>query len=582
MMAVSLLSIAMKLVAARRGELTCFIEDISDPSNSSISPNQGRVGAEMFVVSSENCTAEVYKDSGAHRQNVPYLMFMMTLLILAIDVLSFRIRLFEQKIMRFHEMIVKRGVLTSGDAHQDCDDILSPMESPVFKESIKALAKERSRNELCDELKRSSILFYIFTAKNIVKIIVIVSFLVWDVGHGRLNLTDTPIGTCYHNHSEALSPTQKATCQEKFAFMFGMLMGIFMILLVMYATCSLGCLAFLLIRRPVSNFIRKINRLLKKKMRAGSLKDGEAQLINRKRFTTVETEMGREENVKISTGHDFIFLFDLLAHNYGLEAALKMMTYVDKDFFNLLATNVNVKDGDVGPHHISIEWSPAEMEHLCMEHNHALSHWSLRECKLKRDFGVDSYQITVMQMDEKLQSIIEIIKVHAMDAMKFDHDSGKYRLKLENLAGGTNKYVITVSSMVGETQMKGTSLQKVLCPYDPELPLDGMAQKIEMHSAEIKWVPPFGNFDRYLLTAESDEGMITKNVGNKEKSYTLVGLSPGTKYEVKLRSITGMKSDEEVRCMNPIKASFSTKPAEHQGKIKPKAASKQENVYENM
>ena len=156
--------------------------------------------------------------------------------------------------------------------------------------------------------------------------------------------------------------------------MFGMFMGIYMILLLMYATCSLGCLLFLLTARPVTNFIRKINKLLMK-----NVKDGEAQLISRKRLTTVETVMGREENVTVSTGHDFIFLFDLLAHNYGLEHALKMMTHVDKDFFKLLAPRVNVKDGDIGLHHISIEWLPAEMEHLCLEHGFHLSHWSTNQ-----------------------------------------------------------------------------------------------------------------------------------------------------------------------------------------------------------
>ena len=55
---------------------------------------------EKIVVSSEKCIEVVYKDHGTQRQNLPYLMFMMVLVIQAIDILSYRIRLFEQKIQR--------------------------------------------------------------------------------------------------------------------------------------------------------------------------------------------------------------------------------------------------------------------------------------------------------------------------------------------------------------------------------------------------------------------------------------------------------------------------------------------------
>ena len=552
----------MKLVAARRGALTCFIRDIPPDGtflsgNATLGPMPAISGAEMFVVSSEKCIAEVYKDHGTQRQNLPYLMFMMVLVIQAIDILSYRIRLFEQKIQRFHQIVIKKGVLGSGDHHQDVDDILKPMDSPIFKEAIKAVAKDRSRIELCEELKRSSTLFYVFTTKNIVQVVVIGLFLAYEHFVWSMKLTTTPKGRCNSTHSQAILKNQEAVCQEKFAYMFGLFMGSFMILCFVYAVCSMGCLLFLLTSRPVSNFICKLNRLLKK--HSG---DGEAHLLGHKRETVVQLLEGAPEaSVTISAGRDFIFLFDLLAHNYGLEHALKLMTQVDKDTCAILAPEVYVKDDDVGTNHLSIEWSPAKLDDLFKEHGHSLSHWSFRECKFKQSLNVDSYQVTVIQMDEKLQNIVEYFKVHSSDVKRYDRSSRKYQVKLENLAGGQNRYAITVSSIISECQMQGSTLLRFLCPNDPESPQGGMVQKVDTHSVEIKWIPPFGSFDRYLLTAELKEGgMITRSVDKKEKSFTLVGLAPGNNYELKLRTVTGIKQVEEVRCKKPVKSSILTKP----------------------
>ena len=86
MMAISLLSIALKLVAARRGELVCFVQN--NPNFDTGSTVMVGTGAEAFIVASDVCINEVYKNSGgARRQNIPFMMFMMTLTILAIDII---------------------------------------------------------------------------------------------------------------------------------------------------------------------------------------------------------------------------------------------------------------------------------------------------------------------------------------------------------------------------------------------------------------------------------------------------------------------------------------------------------------
>ena len=551
MMAVSLLSIALKLVAARRGELVCYMETKSGTLQSD--SYLEITNALPYIVASDGCIKEVYRLSGGkRRQNLPFMMFLMTLCILAIDILSFRIRKFEQRILRFHQMIIKRGVLTSGDHHQDVDDILHPMETPIFKEAIKAMAKDRSRNELCNELKRSNILFFTFIVKNVTKVVIITVYLFFEGFIQNFQLRTSPIGTCDHTHSDAILEHQMVTCQEKFSSMFSIFIVIYGLLLVLYGICSMGCLMFVVTSRPVTAFMSRVNKLL----RCGKKR----KLISRKRVTVVEKEEGVKDDVVLSMGHDFFFLFDLLAHNYGLELALKSMTYVDKDFYNLMSPMVTVKNIDIGCNDMTVEWTPSQMETLLEEHESKFRLCSLRECKRSRIIKIDGYRVTVIQMDQKNQSILDIINVRLMDVRVYDNVTGKYRLKFDRLSGGENKYSITVSVVMGETMMKGRSVLRYLRPQDPGLSLDGkLCTKVTSNAAELKWIAPYGGFDRYILTAESDDGLIRKMI-NKKETYTLHGLQPCTRYNIDVHSVNGIKDEEEIYCTNPIQAVLLTTP----------------------
>ena len=62
MMAVSLLSIALKLVAARRGELVCYMQTESGILQSE--SDLGIANALPYIVASKGCIEEVYRLSG--------------------------------------------------------------------------------------------------------------------------------------------------------------------------------------------------------------------------------------------------------------------------------------------------------------------------------------------------------------------------------------------------------------------------------------------------------------------------------------------------------------------------------------
>ena len=100
-----------------------------------------------------------------------------------------------------------------------------------------------------------------------------------------------------------------------------------------------------------------------------------------------------------------------------------------------------------------------------------------------------------------------------MDVRTYDSATEKYRLKFDRLSGGENKYSITVSVVMGETMMKGRSVLKYLSPHDPQLCLDGkLCTTVTSNAAELKWIAPYGDFDRYILKAESSDGLIRKMI----------------------------------------------------------------------
>ena len=104
---------------------------------------------------------------------------------------------------------------------------------------------------------------------------------------------------------------------------------------------------------------------------------------------------------------------------------------------------VTVKNIDIGCNDISVEWTPSQMETLLEEHESKFRLCSLRECKRSRIIKIDGYRVTAIQMDEKNQSILDIINIRLMNVRTYDSATEKYRLKFDRLSGGENKYSMT-------------------------------------------------------------------------------------------------------------------------------------------
>lgn len=553
-MSVSMMAIVLKFLAARRGDLVCVM--MQNPGADQ-NPMSTLAGAEQFIVSSDKCLTKVFDDS-ITRQNIAYLMLVLTLVLGMIDKFSFRIHKIEQKIERFHTIVVKEGLVSSKDPEltEDIND---------SKKAAEAVSRMRQRDELCAELKMGSVLYNIYIGKNIIKPLFIgfcifMFYLKTDI----LEYKGPAMANCTHEETFAIRPTEMAICQQRFSRQYHLFHLLHCGLMVLYALCSFGCLMFCWGFRPVTNFLNTVISL-SKKQRTNT--NDTNNMKKRKSIWNIEDGNSRtfDKDHFDYPGKDFVFLFDLLGHNYGLESTLKMLSHTDRGFTNLLTPIAAVKKVEINK--LSVEWCPSELEVL-FTGTKGLSYKSIINCSIRRVISIDNYQVTVLEKAEKTEKIKATLEIPAklIDSKYYSSQNKKYSAEFEDLEGGTNEYITTITSVIGESRMKGERVVNFLPPFSPKQPRKGMADKIETHQAQIKWIPPFGEFTKYILSIESEETkkkmepIRKENVASKEKEYTIIGLGPGERYDLILASVTGKSLGQEISCENPIRETILTVP----------------------
>ena len=149
--------------------------------------------------------------------------------------------------------------------------------------------------------------------------------------------------------------------------------------------------------------------------------------------------------------------------------------------------------------------------------------------------------------------------------------------------------------MIGKSRMKGEKVVTPLIPYGAEKPSAGMVRTALEYSMEIFWDPPKGDFGKYVLTVDKlsekpiDKSLLRmtslskskKNLANSEEdqadcnceqedlernvrsieishkltTYTILGLEPGEKYKIELKTKTG-----SVETRQPIIEEVLTRP----------------------
>ena len=155
-------------------------------------------------------------------------------------------------------------------------------------------------------------------------------------------------------------------------------------------------------------------------------------------------------------------------------------------------------------------------------------------------------------------------------------------LSSKNVKGGTTKYMVTISAMVGYSKMKGVTLKTFLPPFPQKLHCSSseIRKNTKFAKAKITWTPPKGNFEKYslrIMQIGSRQSILPSmvNLGNffsqtseermpdeiwlpkEAQEHIAEKLKPGERYQVELRSMTDLQ-----KCLDEKapKETFITKP----------------------
>ena len=402
-------------------------------------------------------------------------------------------------------------------------------------------------------LKRSSVIFHTYILKNIIVLLLLLMFIAINISFGIEAEVNLSPGTCILRLQEIAqlglnSGEVYLQCEGKKVQFFLNLLFVQISVLVLIFICSCVSIIWALLFRNISRLLQKIEKY------------------------HVDWDVEMEEK---TSGRDFLFLFDMLAHTSGIESTLRVLTHADETFRRIClpklrndTTHIRVEEDKV-----KVIWSPASLENW-LEHN---SH---------KGIEVDSYDVTIYPAESINNSVTKT---------QADKEEGLYSAWFCDLQGGKTEYVITIATVIGKSRMKGERIVTTLLPYGPERPRAGIVKSVQTDEIEISWEPPKGGFTKYVMCVDpnvnttnyqvtntirlqngimnpkfyfnnefqaSVEMLTTINKDYTERDlssliteYKITGLFPGEIYGIELKTKTGSRFTRK-----PILETIMTKP----------------------
>jgi hypothetical protein len=283
-----------------------------------------------------------------------------------------------------------------------------------------------------------------------------------------------------------------------------------------------------------------------------------------------------------TSGEDFLFLFDLLAHSCGLESTLRVLTHSDPTFYEICKPNIDpALQLELEEDKLKVIWAPADIEKWLQT--------GIRSSSTQKSIVIDSYEVTIFPAEScnHTHTLPAQTMLLGPDAAGEDpeiKEAKPYFTWFFDLNGGRTEYVITIACMIGKSRMKGEKVVTNLVPYGPEKPRAGMVRIASTNQVEIFWDPPKGEFTKYVLkidrlsdktvmkpnsfprlnslatkssildsaAVEQDQTEQTRpnvrvmeNLSFKLTTYTILGLEPGEKYKIELGTKTGNVSTRQ-------------------------------------
>ena len=538
LVAVGAITLSVRLLTTlSSGDLVCIIIGVKNATEADLGPypSGGTLGMLNYASTDPLCIRAVFS---YFMEYMPYIILLQTLFLIVVEKFSFKIPKVFQKVERFYTNIVEESLFGKDP------DVAEDMTDP--KSRTDAISRMRQRNEICISLKRSSKIYNAYNMKNLCEVAVVVFLLMVNLGvevAAEIKNISAAICVIPVEAFPGVVDTEGELvfqCRGKKAEFFFLMLWIQSALLAAHGTLSLGALIWCWKFRDVSSLLRKIDKM---------------------RRSEWEPSLNGEEG----GGKDFLFLFDLLAHNCGLESTLRVLTHSDDYFYEICKPNLDENCLLVEEDKLKVSWLPADIEK-----------W-LRRAVGKGEpsqgsIALESYEVTVYPAETVRNTRTLPVKNLTKENM-----NGEYSAWFYDLSGGKTEYVLTIACIIGKSRMRGEKVITSLVPYGPERPRNGIVEKSGTNKVEIFWDPPKGDFTKYVLcidraevshpgasrrnsslnivqvtsearekgevrpdAAEFDQSNLRRiELSSKLVRYTILGLDPGELYTVELGTKTG-------------------------------------------
>lgn len=358
MVTIGVVAISTRVLATlNSGDLLCMLlaVEVDNQTVVDLGPYTagGTIGIVNYANSERSCIRQLFS---VFMEYLPFILLLQTLALIVVDKFSFKIPNVARKVERFHAHIVEKAF--AGHDPDVAEDITDPTTN------TDAICRLRQKQEICASLKESSTIHHVYIVKNLFKIALVSGLVALNASHGLLQIKDQVL--CQVRVSDI--PSIKLgrgmlyfQCRgKKVEFLFICLWSQ-VVMLILHGTLSLIGLLWSFKFRPVAKLLKKIYK--------------DRGILNQPLAVR-------------SNGEDFLFLFDFLAHSYGLESTLRVLTHVDQVFHAICKPNLDVESHVcVEEDKVQIKWREAEIEHWL--NNRQGSHsWM-------RNVSIDSYEVTL-------------------------------------------------------------------------------------------------------------------------------------------------------------------------------------------
>ena len=491
-------------------------------------------------------------------QYLPFLMLLQAVSIILVEKLLTKFPRVSGKIERFYGTIVEDALFGKDpDVAEDFQD---------DKCNVEAIARRRRRNEVCNSLKRSSIIHNAYILKNIVEILILAFYIPFNIYFAMDSVQNLQASQCIINILEfpQLGIHDKGqvffNCEAKKVRFFLRLEYCQIAALCVVLVCSICSITWCIWFRNISKLLEKIAQYHVERTGAKS-----AEKISNGGSGLAMNDLAQSQNLVdddswdididvTETGKDFLFLFDLLAHTAGMESTMRVLTHADDTFRKICLPKLKTSEDSIKVFEdkLKIKWKPASLERW-LENNH------------HKSIEVDSYDVTIFPAESSNNSVTK----HTWEK----DSNGNYHTVFYDLQGGKTEYIVTIACVIGKSRMKGERIVTTLKPYGPEKPRGGKISKsVNTHEVEIDWEPPKGGFTKYVLLVDNNGSQLnnplsryssriykntdigsTSSFGTLTKDYTerdishlltnykITGLSPGEVYGITLLTKTGSR-----------------------------------------